>query len=365
MSTYTPCFPPSNPKHSRTHRILSSSGTSISGGHAPKVSFSARLSRAHLALASVSDCIRRPPSPTSAAIDINRVGQLRRKFRLAVAAAYRDTSSGKWAHVSELARLGCTIGTWQGVSSGSKAPHTLCPPSAGDRNEQGEWFKCEGFAMRTHLQAGAADVPQPEINPYPRPPVPIFDLGEIRERIENWKATVVSTPLSQADSQDHGSNHPRHSAEDAALNFPIVKRRKSDVAKAMKRKRKAPLDKDYTTSRYFRGDGLADRMSPEAQAVNPDAECVTPAPRSVARRSNAELTPHSRAESQHDVHRLSPTPAAPVPENIQQIAEVRHSHAATLSLFGCYMSSFARRFCHPRSRHNFKRLPRHHQRVID
>ena len=132
-TTYTPCFPPSNPN------LLSSFGTSVSDHHAPKVSFSARLSKAHLALASVSDHVRRPPSPTSAAVDINRVGHLRRKFRLAVATAYRDTSSGKWAHVSELARLGCTIGSWQGVCSGSKAP--LCPPSTGDRNEQGESFE--------------------------------------------------------------------------------------------------------------------------------------------------------------------------------------------------------------------------------
>jgi hypothetical protein len=135
MSTYTPCFTPEDPLSS------TSSGTSLSGGRIHKTSFSARLSRAHLALASVSDYIERPPSPTSAAIDANHVAQLRRKFRLAVSTAYRDTSSGKWAHVSELARLGCTIGRWQGVCSGNKAPHSLCPPSAGDRNDQGELFK--------------------------------------------------------------------------------------------------------------------------------------------------------------------------------------------------------------------------------
>jgi hypothetical protein len=221
--------------------------------------------------------------------------------------------------------------------------------------------------MRTHLQAGVVDGPQPKVNPYPRPPVPIFDLGEIRERVENWKATVVSAPLSQLESQDHASSQLRHSAEEqlSPLNFPTVKRRKADIAKAMKRKRKASSDRDYTTSRYFRGDGLADRMSLEAQAVNRDAEYVTPAPRSVARRSNAELTPHSRAESPVEdlepitMRRLSPTPAAP--ENIHQIAEVRHSLTPLLSLANlvCYLSSFDRRFCHPRFRHNFKRLPRH------
>lgn len=222
------------------------------------------------------------------------------------------------------------------------------------------------------MQAGVVDGPQPQVNPYPRPPVPIFDLGEIRERVENWKANVVSAPLSQLASQDQdqGSSQLRHSAEEqlSPLNFPTVKRRKGDIAKAMKPKRKTSSDRDYTTSRYFRGDGLADRMSLEAQAVNRDAECVTPAPRSVARRSNAELTPHSHAESpveDPEPNRLSPTPGA-IPENIHQIVEVRHfSHAAAiLSQFGMLLvSSFARRFCHPRSRHNFKRLPRH--RVID
>lgn len=219
--------------------------------------------------------------------------------------------------------------------------------------------------MRTHLQAGVVDGLQ--VNPYPRPPVPIFDLGEIRERIENWKANLVSAPLSQPESQVYDSSQVRHSVEEqlSPLNFPTVKRKKSAIAKAMKRKRKASSDRDYTTSRYFRGDGLADRMSLEPQTVNRDAECVTPAPPSVARRSNAELTPHSRPESpkedpERNTRRLTPTP----PENIHQIAEVRHSLTPLfLANLVCYLSSFARRFCHPRSRHNFKRLPRH--RVID
>ncbi|KAH9053745.1 hypothetical protein EDB87DRAFT_1835131 [Lactarius vividus] len=290
-TTYTPCFPP-NP---------SSTSSGVSG------SFSIRLSRAHLALASVSDYIHRPPSPTSAAVDLDRVDQLRRRFRHAVAAAYRDTSSGKWAHVSELARLGCTIGRWQGVCSGSKAPHSFYQSRAGDRKDQGV----------------VDDGPQPEVNPYPRPPVPTFDLGEIRERVENWQANVASVPLSQPDPD------PLHSTEDAErlspLNIPTVKRRKSDVARAMKRKRKASPHRDYTTSRYFRGDGPADRNSHhEAQAVNRDAECVTPAPRSVPPGSNAELTPHSRAESPENARKLSPIPVAitaPVPESIYQIAE--------------------------------------------
>ncbi len=137
MSTYTPCFPPSNPRPDKRRRIVSSSSSS---DNSSQLSFSGRLTRAHLALASVSDHVERPPSPTSAAVDKTRVSQLHRKFGLAIAAAYRDTSSGKWGHVSELARLSCTIGRWRGVCSGTNAPRSLRPPSAGDRNDQGEWF---------------------------------------------------------------------------------------------------------------------------------------------------------------------------------------------------------------------------------
>ena len=142
MSMYTPCFPPTDIIPSRLRRPISSnsSGTSTSGSHIPlKVSYSARLSRSHLALASVSECIRRPPSPTSAAVDIKRVTLLRRKFRLSIDASYRDTSSGKWAHVYEIAKLGSTRGRWQGMCSGRSAPYSLY--KARKQDHQGEWFK--------------------------------------------------------------------------------------------------------------------------------------------------------------------------------------------------------------------------------
>lgn len=142
MSTYTPCFPPTDIIPSRLRRPISpsSSGTSTPGSHSPlTVSYSTRLSRSHLALASVSEYIRRPPSPTSAAVDIKRVTLLRRKFRLAIDATYRDTSSGKWAHVYEMAKLGSTRGRWQGMCSGSSAPYSLY--KARKQDHQGDWFK--------------------------------------------------------------------------------------------------------------------------------------------------------------------------------------------------------------------------------
>lgn len=136
MSTYTPFFPPT-PRPP----ILSSTSslTSASGSHPSKLSYSARLSRSHLALASVSEYILRPPSPTSDAVDSKRVNYLCNKFRLAVDAAYRDTSSGKWGHVSELAKLASTRGRWQGVCSRSTAPHSQ--PNPHDvRDNKGECF---------------------------------------------------------------------------------------------------------------------------------------------------------------------------------------------------------------------------------
>ena len=142
MSTYTPYFPPTDVAPSGKRRPISStsSGTSVSESHpSPKLSYSARLSQSYLALASVSEYISRPPSPTSAAVDVKRVTQLRRKFRLAVDAAYRDSSSGKWGHVSEMAKLGSTRGRWQGVCSGSSAPHSL--HKAHEQKHQGECFK--------------------------------------------------------------------------------------------------------------------------------------------------------------------------------------------------------------------------------
>jgi hypothetical protein len=144
MSTYTPCFPPTDvavAPSGKCHPISSNScSTSVSESHSsPKLSYSARLSRSYLALASVSEYIPRPPSPTSAAVDIKRVTQLRRKFRLAVDATYRDTSSGKWGHVSEMAKLGSTRGRWQGMCSGSSAPRP--PYKAHEQKHQGECFK--------------------------------------------------------------------------------------------------------------------------------------------------------------------------------------------------------------------------------
>jgi hypothetical protein len=129
MSIYTPYFPPQPPSPT-------CSSTSSSGSYKPsKLSYSVRLSRSHLALASLSNYISPPPSPSSNAVNTERVSYLRNKFRRAVDATYRDTSSGKWVHVSELAKLGSTRGRWHGVCSGNTDHH-----NPDERNNQGECF---------------------------------------------------------------------------------------------------------------------------------------------------------------------------------------------------------------------------------
>ncbi|KAI0255178.1 hypothetical protein BJV78DRAFT_750108 [Lactifluus subvellereus] len=193
MSTYTPFFPPTDLISSSLPSTSSPSETHPTS----KLSYSARLSRSHLALASVSEYILRPPSPTSDAVDQKRVSYLRNKFRLAVDATYRDTSSGKWGHVSELAKLGSTRGRWQGVCSGNSAPHS--PRNPHDGNNQG--------------------VPHEGADPYPRPPIPVSDPREIRDRVEKWQANPA---------------HVEDGERPSPLNFPTVKRRRSDVVKAMK-----------------------------------------------------------------------------------------------------------------------------------
>jgi hypothetical protein len=130
---------PYNWSTARVCGLCPMSSSTSSSSASTSLSYNARLSRSHLALASVADYISCPPSPTSNAVDTKRVTHLRDKFRLAVDASYRDTSSGKWTHVSELAKLGCTRGRWQGVCSGSTAPHPL--PNPYEPNNQGECFR--------------------------------------------------------------------------------------------------------------------------------------------------------------------------------------------------------------------------------
>jgi len=316
MSAYTtPCFPPTDIAPSGKRRPIpssDSSSTSISGTHSsPKLSYSARLSRSHLALASVSEYISCPPSPTSAAVDTNRVTQLRQKFRLAVDATYRDTSDGKWGHVAEMAKLGSTRGRWQGMCSGSSAQHS--PRKPHEQKDQGS----SSTDSSTRMTAKIAD-------PYPRNPDPIFDSREVHERVESWKANLLSAPLSQADSQDAELNQPIHLGDvrqPSQLDFPTVKQRRCDIAKTTKHKN-SPSRKDRSTSRYFRA--VAAPKSPDA--ANCDTEAVTSSV-SKPQGSNVDPMRHSQAEPLDEDLMIAQSPSStPVraagPENIQQVSEV-------------------------------------------
>jgi hypothetical protein len=139
-------------------------------------------------------------------------------------------------------------------------------------------------------------------DPYPRPPVPIFDPREIRERVENWQANVVSAPqVHRLDSELYQSTHVGDAKQLSPLNFPIVKQRRRDVSKSMKRKG-SPSRKDHSTSRYFRG--VTDPKFADSHAVNSPAEAL--------------------GEDADTARRGLPTSdTAASPKNIQQVSEVR------------------------------------------
>lgn len=175
---------------------------------------------------------------------------------------------------------------------------------------------------RTHLEAG---ITAENADPYPRPPVPVSDLREIRERVENWQAKVLSSPFPQVHSELSRSTHVGDAKQSSPLNFPIVKQRRGDVAKAMKRK-DSPSCKDHT-SRFFRG--VADPKFPDADGVNRDTEAVVMTTRpSEPCGSNVGHTLHSRAEALGEHSDTAPK-SSPVQEtaagqqNIQQVSEVR------------------------------------------
>ena len=162
------------------------------------------------------------------------------------------------------------------------------------------------FVLQTHTEAG---VPSEGADPYPRPPIPVFDSREIRDRVEKWQANVLSAPLSQADNHNSELNQPPHVKDGERplpLNFPTVKRRKSDVVKAMKRKRN-PSRKNHSTSRYF--PRIADPTFSES-----------------ANRNNEGVFPTCSLPCG------SPTPATPPSqENIRQVSEVRRIPVSILS----------------------------------
>jgi hypothetical protein len=109
--------------------------------------------------------------------------------------------------------------------------------------------------------------------------------------------------------------------QSSSLNFPLVKQRRSDVAKAMKRKDN-PSCKDHSTSRFFRG--VADSKFRDTDGVNHDTEAVTTRPSGL----NVGRTLHSRAGALGDHPDTTPK-SPPIPEtaagqqNIQQVSEVR------------------------------------------
>ena len=171
-------------------------------------------------------------------------------------------------------------------------------------------------------------------DPYPRPPVPVFDPREIRERVESWQAHVLPSPLPQVseDFELNRSTHLGNAKQSSQLNFPIVKQRRSDVAKAMKRK-DSPSCKDHSTSRFFRG--VADPKFHDNDGINRDTEIVTTRPSDPCG-SNAGRTLYSRAGALGEHPDAAPkssliSETATGQQNIQQVSEVRQISAAIVT----------------------------------
>ncbi|KAI0261794.1 hypothetical protein BC834DRAFT_894864 [Gloeopeniophorella convolvens] len=314
VSVYTPCFPLLDFAPSRRRPLSSdSSSASTSGSQAPpKVSYSVRLSRSHLALAAVTDYIVRPPSPSAAAVNVKRVSHLRRKLRLAVKAALRDTSHGKWSHVYDMARLGSTRGKWQSFGSGrstSQEQHRSREWFIADTEE--EWFEWERkLAEEARLDAGTE-------GPYPRPPIPVSDLEEVRERIEVWQANVFSAPVSQADSQDSELDQPvgvDDFKRPSPLNFPVVKRPRIDVENA-KKGRPVPSSRLHSTSRYFRNANNLD--APEDLVENNDS----PAPGGSDAKTSSRQPTGVADDSSAVKRRPSPHDLSFPDKNIRELSE--------------------------------------------
>ncbi|KAH9978468.1 hypothetical protein BJV74DRAFT_137780 [Russula compacta] len=178
------------------------------------------------------------------------------------------------------------------------------------------------LSPQTHLEVGIAAAAECA-DPYPCPTVPAFGLREIRERVVNWQADVLSPPLSQSDNQDPDLNqlHVGDANQPSPLNFPVVKQRRCEVPKAVKCKNN-PLLKGHSTSRFFRG-----TEGPKfPDGTHHDAEGVTTSP-SEPRGSAAEPESNSWAEVLDEdpktARRCSPTHITMASrENIQQVSEL-------------------------------------------
>ncbi|KAI0045779.1 hypothetical protein FA95DRAFT_88455 [Auriscalpium vulgare] len=269
MSLYTPAFPPAPalPRRRRVPLSQSSSGSSVI--HPPSLStYTKRLSDLHLRLATLPAELR-PPSPHSATADPRAAAALRKQITSAVHLASHDPTSGKWVHVADMVRLGCTRGRYRGV-------HLVTPPAAAGTVPERQWFLAETDeewleweAARAREHAVAAALP-PLSDGAPLDTRPYT----IREKVEKWQATVAPAPSSQLPggavsempprrSPRIARNSPRRSLRLAAsdngsakaaspspLGFPVVKR--SSQASKGKGKKKDVGPSRPVTSRFFR-----------------------------------------------------------------------------------------------------------------
>jgi hypothetical protein len=153
------------------------------------------------------------------------------------------------------------------------------------------------LSTQTHLGVGLV---AESTDPHPRPSDPGLETLEVRERVENWQASILTT-LSQPDNQESEPNqliHIGNAKQQSLPNFPVAKQRKRGVTKAVKHKNKLPY-KYQSTSRYFRD--VADPKFLNGDGVNRDTEGVITSPSEPhgSNVSNARPTPHTRTKTLH------------------------------------------------------------------
>jgi hypothetical protein len=183
---------------------------------------------------------------------------------------------------------------------------------------------------QTYLEVGTTAESE---DPYPRPPDPMFDFSEIRERVENWKATVLPTPLPQADNKGAELCQPipvGDVRQPSQLDFPTVKQRRSDVVKTTKRKN-SPPHKGHSTSRYFRA--VAAPKSPDAANRDTDLTTSPSQPQGL----NVDTVLHSPTEALDEDSVIARKPSQTTVKaadrgHIQQVSEVWQTFATCRAL---------------------------------
>ncbi|TFY51744.1 hypothetical protein EVG20_g10858, partial [Dentipellis fragilis] len=305
--------------------------------------YSARLSQWHVALAGVPPELC-PPSPMSD-VDEESVEDLRADIRAALTAARGEPTSGKWAHVAGLMRMGCTRGRWRGAGARG-TPVDSGGDSSGDgarwflAETDEEWFEWERqratekiAKRRKGKDIAASAVPAASAEPEPGFERSSAELIKAREKVERWQLDVVAVPESEPtpapDAQDRdggedeagGVAGPQRRPEEgdhdpkqpSPLGFAVVKRATIPASTGRKRKATAPSKQPLSTSRFFHNDNRTD-----ADAAHTDVDGAVPPAVALGRASRNEIEQETNTRRRS----LSGPSISKQPPRVQRINEI-------------------------------------------